>query len=71
MCFHKQMQESIALSKKSIIVKIYSLIISGKYEEYGKTEVVPNDPNPKFKTKLKVPYNFGKNQIVIWNYSVS
>lgn len=37
---------------------------SGKYQEYGRTEIIQNDPNPKFRDKIKVPYNFEKNQIV-------
>jgi len=34
--------------------------------EVGKTEIIDNDYNPKFKTKIKVPYNFEKNQIVFF-----
>jgi len=45
--------------------RVYCFIENnGKYMEVGKTEIISNDFNPKFKTKIKVPYNFEKNQIV-------
>ena len=56
-----------------ILIKIYKLynssnLSSGKWEELGKTEIIPENLDPKFMKSFIVPYNFEREQLVSINF---
>lgn len=53
------------LSESDPFVVVY-MMDQNKRIKLGKTEIIDNDPNPKFNTRIKVPYHFEQIQELVF-----